>query len=445
MKIAVLMPTHVHVYNAKQAKRIDITRYFGLKVIINEIAQQFDDKIDIITFEDVHNYDVILFSCLSPDDFFALVYTREKKIKSEIKNIWIAGGPAITNINPFVPYFDYIVLGRGEDIINPLLLTIEAGKVFSHKSVVYTPDYKQENLYYQNYAKKLYPHKLDGIKEEMYGCKYNCTYCRYRTATLPPTMRDFDTNTTMPGNEETFWDLDIKNGSFHTSSLDGLTEKERFAVLKPIKNKAVVKGFEKWATQTKKINLKLYFIIGFPYVGKSNFNELMEIFEEAEKVCQGVDVFLKLHFTPMGADPATAGQWEQVDIDTNYREYLDSHIPSSRLLFEKNNFRVVLQNSTMRELSLLKRMVFARAELSDNYLIKYLASDREQTSHDSNQTKKMFLVKKRFDISHFIEEKEIGSYLPSQNIVVWKSIEQMSKEATRMRQKLKDIILQDEK
>lgn len=438
LKICALMPTSVRHSGRMANNRTNIKNYFGLNIIINEISKNLGINVPIVNWESVNKYDVVLFSALSIEDYYSLVFTVERKLKGIQKGVWIAGGPSVSNINPFIKYFDYTVIGRGEDIIKPLLTAISYGFPFVHQSVVDRNTYQQEKQYFVNYAKKLYPDAIGKVEETMYGCKYNCSYCRYRTATLPPTKRDFDKGTTMPGNEETFWDLDIKNGNFHTTSLDGMTQAQRFAVLKPIKAEQVIKGFIKWSEQTKKINLKMYQIIGYPYNPEVDFSEMKYIFSEVAKAVKTTDIFVTLHYTPFGADPQTAMQWEAVNIFSNYRNIIESKRANESYLVESENVRVMHQRTTMHPFTLLRRMIFQRAELSDMDIIEYVGSNPKQNNRHIYNDEKFSMTMDKFDISKFVKEYNIGDWLPTQNINTWKPLEQMAKEGARTRMKLKE-------
>lgn len=437
MKICALLPISPRHASRMAKKRTNIKNYFGLNIIRDVITRELSIEVPIITYEQVNEFDVVLFSCLSIEDYYSFVYTYERKLRGRTNAIFIAGGPSVSNVNPFIPYFDYVVVGRAETIITPLLQAIKSGTIYSHPAVVYSKNYKESDLVFTEYATQLYPHEVDGIRETMYGCKYNCTYCRYRSATLPPTKREFAKTTTMPGNEETFWDLEITNGKFHTTSFDALTQAVRFAVLKPIKNKSIVEAFVKWSKKTNKINIKVYQIIGYPYNYDLDFTELKEVFTQISNQVNNCDIFVSIHFTPFGADPQTPMQWEKVSVDTNFREKIESLRAQEPFFFESENVRVMFMRTTMHPYSLLRRMVFQRASLADQEIINYLANDPEQTTRHRYFDEKLAMAFSKFDLEKFVKAYPIGAPLPSQNIIVWKTQRQMIKEGELTRRRLK--------
>lgn len=436
MKIAGLMPTHAHVTNKKNGRRIDIRNYFGLNMIINQIEKLTPSKVDVITYEKINNYEIILVSLHSVEDIYAAIYTLTKKVKGEIKPIIIAGGAAICNIEPLVKYFDFIVIGRGESLIIPLLNSIKKKKSFSHPSVVNKNEHYHDKIYQINYAEKLFPDTINGVKETMYGCKYNCSYCRYRYSALPPNLRNEDKKTTMPGNEETFWDLEIKDGKFHTTSLDGLTQQIRYAVSKPITNKMVIEKIAAFSKVTKKINLKIYFVIGYPGNGSFDLSEIKQTLLAASELTGKCDVFIKLHFTPFSAEPQTPMQWEAMNIHRDYRNELELMRATSPYLIEKENFRVILLRTTNKPLTLLKRAIYNRAFYEDTNILEYLACHTEQITHNSNQDEKLILLIRKYNIKRFVEQKEIGEKIASSNVISWKDNSQVIKEAHKVRKAL---------
>lgn len=438
MKIAALLPTHQHITDKRKGQRIDIKNYFGLKVIINEIQKWYKINVEIIDYKRVDEFDIILFSFHSISDYYALVYTIEKKLKSKRNGIWIGGGAGIANINPLVNYFDYLIIGRGESLIIELINSIKNKSKIVNESIVICKDYDSSKIYKINYAQTLYNDEKNILKEEMYGCKYNCFYCHYRYSTLPPNLREKDNKTTMPGNEETFWDLKIVNGSFYTSSLDGLTEKLRYQVNKPISNKMIIDKLVNASKVTKKINLKLYLIIGYPNEKSLEFTELYNVFKEVDNQIKDCSIFINLHFTPFAASPLTPMKWESSNIFYDYRNYFDEIRKKSFYLYEGINVRVIFMRTTIKPIELLKRMIYYRAGTDDMEIIKYMACNTEQITHNKNNTQKLDLIMQKYNVSKFVKEYEIGHVLESDNIKSWQLESRIIKQANMYRKSIKE-------
>lgn len=433
MKIAALLPTHQHITDKKKRNRINVKNYFGLKIIVNEIKLKLGYDVEYIDYSRVKEFDIILFSLHSISDYYALVYTIEKKLKGKRSGVWICGGAGVVNINLLIDYFDYIVLGRGEELIIELLNNVRNKKIIKHESIVVGSHYHSSRIYKINYTQKLYVDSKAGLIEQMYGCKYNCYYCNYRYTALPPNLREEDNKTTMPGNEETFWDLEIKNGSFYTTSLDGLTEEIRYKVNKPISNKMIIEKIVKASKITNIINLKLYLIIGYPGEKELNLKELYNVFNEINKKVDKCKIFIKLHFTPFAASPSTPMQWEKVDIINDYREKIEELRQTNKYMYEGNSVRVLYMRTTIMPIELLKRMVYYRGGLEDMDLIKYIATSRAVISHSINNKTKLSNIKKQYNLNKFTSQYPVGTQLESSNIKSWQSDEMIIKQANLYR------------
>lgn len=440
LKICALIPNRVHVYNKSHRNRLKSNDYYGFNIIIEKINIYLRNKIEFVEIDNVEKYDIVLYSLHSIEDFYSLVYTRERKGKKYYNNIWICGGSAISNINPLIYYFNFIFLGRAEALIIPFLNGLCNDNYFEHQSIINTSDYDIYNNYNINYTNKLFEGSHSLKKENMYGCKYNCAYCRYRTATLPPNKRTQDKLTTMPGNEETFWELEIKNGSFYTTSLDGLTEKTRYSVFKKISNKLVIDKLVEASKITKVINLKIYFIIGYPDMNKIDFKEIIEIFKQVDSLVNNCSILLKLHFTPFAAEPHTPMQWEKVNIEIDWREKMNRFKKLSKYLYEGKNVKALILNTTIKPFTLLKRMVFNRFDLSDFHLIQDIGSHPTINSHNTTQNDKLNFILKYHNIDYTINEYKIGTFMPSSNITTWKDFETLKKEAFIVRSNFRKLI-----
>lgn len=433
MKIAALIPVYAHVSDKKKKSKINIKNYFGLSVIINEIKLKLNIDVVYCSYDQVNNYDVIIYSLLSVNDYYALVYTVERKLKCKRNNIWICGGAGISNIYPLLNYFDFIVLGRGELLIIELINSIKLSSQINNDSIVVVNEFNNNKVYKINYVDDLYQDKNNNLIETMSGCKYNCLYCSYRYSSLPPNLRSKNKGTTMIGNEETFWDLKIINGSFYTTSLDGLTEMIRYKVNKKISNKMVVDKLVAASKVTSKVNLKIYFIIGYPDELEFNFDELYNIFELIDNLIINCKMFINIHFTPFSAEQFTPMQWESMNIITDWRLILDKMRIENKYLYYSDDIRVMFMRTTSKPLELLKRAVFNRCDETDNEIIKYLGSNPEQTTHKSNNTIKLDKVLQKYDVSKFVKEYPIGSKLASSNIKSWQKDELIERQGSNFR------------
>jgi hypothetical protein len=126
-------------------------------------------------------------------------------------------------------------------------------------------------------------------------------------------------------------------------------------------------------------------------------------------------------------------KWERVNINFDYRAMFDEMRLKDKYLYNGKNVRVMFMRTTIKPLELLKRMVYYRAGLEDLEIIKYLATATEQITHNKNNTQKLELVKERFDLNKFVDERVIGSSLECDNIKSWQEEKRIIKQAHKYR------------
>lgn len=435
-KVCVLVPTHNHVRNATHNTRLNVGKYFGLKIVLNELEKHFDLKPDFVTHESVHLYDIVLVSIHSVNDYYGHAHTFYYHLKGQRRGIWIAGGSAIQNLPPLLDIFDFIFIGRAEGLLIPFFTALLANKPFTSESIVSTFEYSQWNRYKINYVQKLYPEQLGKEKETMLGCKYNCAYCRYRISALPPTKRDVDNRTTMPGNEETFFDLHINSGKQYTTSLDGLTESIRFAVFKRISNDTIIQKFKDFSLSNPSIRLKVYLIIGYPGKSEVDFSELRYVFNQIDKFLSNHRYVVQFHVTPFSAEPGTPMQWEPVNIFDNYSQIISAYKKTHGDVYHSPRLSAYIMTTTMSNYSVLLRSIHHRAHLHQVDVIRYISESKFQRSHSNMHTAKFDDLVKRFDLDPFIKAYPIGARLSSSNIHSWRSQSDIESQAHQVRKSL---------
>lgn len=436
MKFCVLVPTHAHIRNAKQHNRLNISKYFGLKLVLADLLENLQIKPDVVTYEDVHKYDVILASIHSVDDYWGHAYTFYNRLKGKRRGLWICGGSAVQNLPVLSEIFDFAFIGRAENILIPFFKSLLKGSVYLHPSIVDYANYSQVGVYKINYVQRLNPRKVGKEQETMLGCKYNCAYCRYRIAALPPTKRDEDKATTMPGNEETFWELELGSGKSHTTSLDGLTEAVRYAVSKRISNAAIIDKFKAFANQRKVVMLKVYLIVGYPGIPVIDFSELRSVFYEIDSFLSDHRFHVKFHLTPFSAEPGTPMQWEPVNIVDNYNEIIKDPGANLRNVYVSGRVNAYVLKSTMSNWSVLKRAVHHRSFVEDLEVVRRIAGDPFFRSHDKTHGQKLDEAIRLFDVDKYVKEYKVGSLLSSSNIQSWRSQSSIERQAKAVRYSL---------
>ena len=432
----VLIPSHPHIRNAKQNKRLNISAYFGLKIVLNELELNHGIIPEFVTYEHVHKFDFVLVSMLSIDDFYRVAFTFYHRLKGKKNNIWIGGGAAVQNLAPLSDIFDAVLIGRAEGILDRFISALLHEIRYYHPSIVYFDEYREGDLHEINYVKKLYSQQLGSEKETMSGCKYNCGYCRYRISALPPKMRDSDKDTTMPGNEETFWELTINNSKPHTTSLDGLRQGIRYAVTKRIADQDIVSKLIEIGMTQPRINLKVYLICAYPNNPEFDFSALRDILAQVDRGLTGAKFTIKFHITPFSAEPGTPMQWEPVNIAINYNLAMRQFKKEVGSVFVSDQIRAYLLNTTMSNWSVLLRAIHLRSSLADMDILRDISSNVFYRSHIHSNTAKFEKLISEHDITKFVQEYPIGHQLPSSNIKSWRSDISIERQATKIRRRL---------
>lgn len=434
MKIAVLNPKLQHKKSNKPKHKQRALKYFGLHIVVNEIKRVWGYEVPYIEIEQAKHYDTILVSIHSIEDIYSIVYTIDKFHDKNLDITWVCGGAGIANIQILSHYFNYIALGRGELSIMEILRNIFFGTDINNNHIWIKRYHNLDHPLRIRYTQKLYNYEVENRKEYMYGCKYNCFYCRYRYSTLPPTKRNFDTLTSMPGNEETFWELEIKNGSFYTTSLDGLTEKIRLKVNKPITNQQVIDKLVAIPPICSHVNLKIYMISCYPNDNEVNLSELVQICKAIDKSKSKNKFMLKIYFTPFTPEPTTPMQWCPLNISFNLKNELVSQLGSKLHIYNTPKIRMQINQAINSPFTMVKRAILNRAYASDIDLIRFLVFNPKMSNHNVTHADKLIILQTKYNLRPFVSGFSIGTILASSNIASWESDSNMQKMAIKVHQ-----------
>lgn len=129
----------------------------------------------------IHKYDVILYSITSNHDWYP--FLAEMALWKPGDYTVVIGGAGVHNVRPFLPYADCFVLGRGENIVVPLINALAKDERLQHESVIWSDEFSVDNEYMIAQASQPYPHEFtlaDGkskLNETVMGCPYKCFFC----------------------------------------------------------------------------------------------------------------------------------------------------------------------------------------------------------------------------------------------------------------------------
>ena len=305
-------------------------RHWSGVAMLEDVLVRAGEKVDYVGSATVSNVDILLVSITSGCDWWS--YIAEAKTWKHKPRCVIVGGAGLLNVRPVLRWFDVCVWGRGEDIILPLIEAIRCGKRYDHPSVGYSDTFSESNQYQIAQAVRLYPHAvtLQGSAvqkgrtiyvEKGLGCKRKCAFCAYthhRKHLASAGGRSYEQG----GGEDrevTMLDLDMKQpetwgaDKLRNVGLDGMSERVRMMVRKPIKRK-LFQDFLVGLSRSgcKPHQVKLYCVVGFPDETLDDWMEHLEDLAIADAAIKESDKQWSwvLGATPFRAMPATpAATW----------------------------------------------------------------------------------------------------------------------------------------
>lgn len=277
---------------------MDTRQFVGLRVVV-DCLERAGYTVDYAGIATVHEYDIVLVSLTADCDWWTYIAERLRWRKGDYKVL--IGGAGVLHIAPFLPWFYAVMFGRGEDLIVPLVQSIESGNRYEHESICYADSFSPDNIYKIAQAEAPYCHEIKlsesrNFAEGAIGCNHKCLFCGYtwhRKFASP--YKHYRMEDSLFGNiadrERAMLDLDedpdsINWGLLRTTAIDGFSERLRIGVGKPI---------------------KFYNICGYPTETEDDWMELLEDMRLADETCpkRARQWSIVLHSTPFRAMPAT--------------------------------------------------------------------------------------------------------------------------------------------
>jgi len=251
-------------------------------------------------------------------DWWTFIEDRVKWKKGNYKVI--IGGAGLLNVRPFLPFADYFVLGRGEDIIIPL---VEGN--YDGENVIDAKNFKIDNQYYIKQAEVPYPYEItleDGskYKEDVIGCNHRCLFCGYtyhRKQLSPgPFHYKFQQGGLWKDKSEVERALlDYADGScnidfrhLRITAIDGFSERLRVMVGKKITNEIVSRFLKDMIeSNAEPHKIKFFNICGYPTETEEDWFDLIKLFEQTEQYSNEYKKqwWIFLHMTPFRPMPGT--------------------------------------------------------------------------------------------------------------------------------------------
>lgn len=299
---------------------MDTRQFVGLRVII-DCLERAGYTVEFAGMDTVHRYDLILVSLTSDCDWWPYVQERTQWQRGNYKVI--IGGAGLLHITPFLPFADYFMFGRGEDLIVPLVRGIERDGGFAHESIAFRGTFSPDGIYQIAQARAPYPHRIRLSERRSFcegpiGCNHKCLFCGYTWHRRFCSEYDhYQMEDSLFGpvsdRERAMLDLhdnpeSIDFAHLRTTAIDGMSERLRRMVGKPITREIMLEFLRAMITyRGAPHQLKFYNIVGYPTETESDWMEFVDTLAEADGDAPQREKqwSIVLHSTPFRPMPAT--------------------------------------------------------------------------------------------------------------------------------------------
>lgn len=414
-KICMYVPTLVAKQNYKR-ESFNTRKNVGAAVVV-DILVRHGYTVDYAGEATLNQYDWVLVSLTSDCDWWEFINERVRWPKGKYKVV--VGGQGVLNVRPFLPYADYFVLGRAEGVIVELI----SGQALA-PSVIESKTFSCDKSYPINQVTTPYLHELtleDGSKytEDQIGCNHNCLFCGYTWHRKHSGTDLFEYGGLWSNNadvERAMLDiyvnkLEINLQKLRTTAIDGMSERLRRMVNKPITREMVQDFTYRIANVPKPHQVKYYNIVGYPTETFDDWYEFLEDLQIADGRTQKREkqMGLILHSTPFRPMPATPMAGEPASY-INYRGLIASKLGASykNFLFYRGNGIFAVESMGTESLPThAMSMICHRGTEEDTDAVRLIACNRKFKS--ASVAVKQATLERYFDMA-----KMFRSYKPEE-------------------------------
>lgn len=307
--------------------------FVGLRVVV-DCLERAGYEVDYAGIATVHEYDIVLVSLTSDCDWWSFIDERTRWQSGHYKVL--IGGAGLLHITPFLPFGDYFMFGRGEDLVVPLVRGIERDGGWEHESVACSETFSPERIYRLAQTDRPYPYPVrlsetrDFIEGPI-GCNHKCFFCGYtwhRRFLSPDKYFHYDESGlfgSMADKERAMLDLHEDKSSvdfahLRTTAIDGMSERLRRMINKPITREIMLEFLDAMLRYEGKAHqIKFYNIVGYPTETDEDWMEFLDTLRTADERAPVRDKqwSIVLHSTPFRPMPATPMACEPM----SYRNY----------------------------------------------------------------------------------------------------------------------------
>lgn len=368
----------------------DVRAWPGFEVVLDAIRRS-GYEYEYAGRATINDYDVALVSITSDCDWWPFVAERERwKGK---KPLVIAGGAGVLNVRPFLRVADAFVIGRAEAILPAMLEAHVRGERYESPSVIWSDEFDIGNRYDIAQANNPYPHEVimtngKPFLEGSIGCPNKCLFCGYtwhRRYIGDGTYSAGAESMSSGNRERTIIDL-LKlppsqwqeAGPLRIVGLDGMSERLRMMVNKPI-TREMFRSFLRGLAQVDPPHqVKLYCIVGYPTETEADWRELVEDVAHVDGTLakSAKQWSLLVHFTPFRAMPATPAACWPMSL-RNYRGVIAKALKRTgmpgNVFYQGNKFWAVEGMGTDSLPSVVQSAICLRGAEQDGEAVKRIA------------------------------------------------------------------------
>ena len=418
---------------------MDTRQFVGLRVII-DCLERAGYTVEFAGMDTVHRYDLILVSLTSDCDWWPYVQERTQWQRGNYKVI--IGGAGLLHITPFLPFADYFMFGRGEDLIVPLVRGIERDGGFAHESIAFRGAFSPDGIYQIAQARAPYPHRIRLSERRSFcegpiGCNHKCLFCGYTWHRRFCSEYDhYQMEDSLFGpvadRERAMLDLhdnpeSIDFAHLRTTAIDGMSERLRRMVGKPITREIMLEFLRAMITyRGAPHQLKFYNIVGYPTETESDWVEFVDTLAEADGDAPQREKqwSIVLHSTPFRPMPATPLACAPMSY-RNYRGQIGKTLGpqlKGNLIYQGRSLWAVESMGTESLSTVFLSAIAHRGAESDTENIIRLCRTRKFWSAPSPV--RLATLEKYFDASRLFGEFTADT-LPSRYLRTYAKVEKM--------------------
>lgn len=240
--------------------------------------------VDICTYEQAHNYELVMVSMTATWDIYEFYASMKKANWQNRKFIALLGGFGCQNPFALEDFIDWAFFGRAEYVITDVV-----DKLLNNEDIEYSfmSPLKNPRVTIARPVQTLYDFEVkygknnSVWKEEFTGCPYSCKFCHYTWNRR--NVREGDPNKYIndgisTGSKEVMMmdviDYEEKLGRV-TAGMDGYSERLRFLFGKPITWEIMEGAMDHMASFKGNSYMKIYNITNFPSETEADEQEFL--------------------------------------------------------------------------------------------------------------------------------------------------------------------------